>query len=241
MDILRPLFLTLYILAAAVPVAAGQDGTEAGEPATTTPLVAGQDGTDPGESAAATPALADDAGAEAEAKAATEAKAEVAGDAERDGKVDGDGDASLADSVKSASEAPSFADLQASSSLLAESAPQLQRIGMFLVGGCFLLYLGLALYRRLAGGRMLGSAPRRQLRIADSVSLGGRRFVCAIEARGQTLLIGVSGDRIQLLTELGAEDGDNETSFESSLGRFRVVEDDGGERGDSSTAHEVRT
>ena len=84
---------------------------------------------------------------------------------------------------------------------------------MVLIGGCILLYAGLALYRRLGGGGGgLRSGSKRQIRVAETVALGGRRFLCAVEARDRTLLLGIAGDRIQLLTEL--DDGGSGLPFD---------------------------
>lgn len=108
------------------------------------------------------------------------------------------------------------------SGMLEESMPQLRRVALMILGGMILLYFGLAFYRRLGTGKVFGATPKRRIRVADTVSLGGKRYLCAVEAMGQTLLVGVSGDRIQLLTELhGEHDGSafGETFERASDGR----------------------
>ncbi len=103
------------------------------------------------------------------------------------------------------------------SGLFEESVPQLRRVALVILGGLILLYFGLAFYRRLGSGKVFGATPKRRIRVADTVSLGGKRYLCAVEAMGQTLLVGVSGDRIQLLTELhGDPDG---SSFDETFER----------------------
>ncbi len=108
-----------------------------------------------------------------------------------------------------------------------DSFPEMQRVGLILILGIGVLYVGLGLYRRYAPGRVGGQLGRR-VRIADTVALGGKRYLCTVEAMGRTLLIGISGDRIQLLTELGNAGGPVENAaFDQALGR--ALSDDSAE------------
>ncbi len=52
-----------------------------------------------------------------------------------------------------------------------------------------------------------------KLRVAETISLGEKRFVSVVHVDGQRFLIGGSASNVALLTQLGAQD----TSFESVL------------------------
>jgi len=95
-----------------------------------------------------------------------------------------------------------------------DSFPALRTLGLLLVAGVFLVYGGIAVWRRF--GRGNGVTAGRRIRIADTVSLGGKRYLCTVETRGRALLVGISGDRIQLLTDLGPAEA---SSFEDTLAR----------------------
>ncbi len=67
--------------------------------------------------------------------------------------------------------------------------------------------------RRTVAGRA------RTLRIAETVSLGEKRFVAVIEVDGKRLLIGGSASGVSLLTALGAA----KPTFDAALGKARTV------------------
>jgi flagellar biogenesis protein FliO len=70
------------------------------------------------------------------------------------------------------------------------------------------LVLGLVLIsaqvlRRLLGARLGLGQPGARLRLAQTLPLGGKRFLSLVEVDGQGLLLAISSDRIELLHLVG--------------------------------------
>ncbi len=101
----------------------------------------------------------------------------------------------------------------------AETAPKAPgTIGPFLkmlaslglVVGLLLLFY--AAYKR--GFGMLPGIKEGKIKVLESRPLGGRKFLCRVQVKDQELLLGVTNDRINLLTELTSEP---ENRFEQEL------------------------
>jgi flagellar biogenesis protein FliO len=92
--------------------------------------------------------------------------------------------------------------------------------GLWQMAGSLAVVLGLVfvsahLVRRLLGARLsLGQAGAR-LRLAQTLPLGGKRFLSLVEVDGQGLLLAISGDRIELLHLL---EGDKPLAMPAELG-----------------------
>jgi flagellar biosynthetic protein FliO len=76
------------------------------------------------------------------------------------------------------------------------------------LGAVLLLIAALAyLFRRLRDVSPTGATAHR-IRSTGRLDLGGRREIRLVEVAGRRLLVGVTGDRIDLLTELEPADGE---------------------------------
>ena len=83
--------------------------------------------------------------------------------------------------------------------------PVFSQVIMSLVLVIALIFLTLYLAKRFFNiGRKVKGGTR--LRILDSLPLGGKRMVQVLKVFDRTLVIGVTGDRIDLLTELSEEE-----------------------------------
>ena len=63
------------------------------------------------------------------------------------------------------------------------------------------------------------------IRIVENRAVGGRKSLCLVEVRGETLLLGLGNDRIDMLHHFGGGAGDGGTGregrFEKELGMYR--------------------
>ena len=80
---------------------------------------------------------------------------------------------------------------------------------------------------KVGASRLLQSRPRR-LHVAETVSLGEKRFVSIVEVDGHSFLIGGGSASVSLLTQLGREpatQGVAARSFQSALDEARRAEE----------------
>lgn len=63
----------------------------------------------------------------------------------------------------------------------------------------------------------------KQLRVAETISLGEKRFVALVDIDGQKFLIGGGASGVSLLTQLGAQDSDKEAiqAVEAAAGQSK--------------------
>ncbi len=106
--------------------------------------------------------------------------------------------------------------LPATAHAAAEPPDQLIGSGLRLLAG-LLLVLGLllllyALSKR--GLRWLPGSREGRIHILETRPLGGKKALCLVEVQGHELLIGVAGERIELLCELDSKPAE---SFEQTL------------------------
>ncbi|MBN1142155.1 MAG: FliO/MopB family protein [Deltaproteobacteria bacterium] len=85
-------------------------------------------------------------------------------------------------------------------------------VGLGLVVGTILLLL--ALSRR--GMKFFPGARGGQIKIVEMRGLGPRKSLCLVEVRGEELLLGVSADRIELISSWHRE-GREESPFEKTV------------------------
>lgn len=65
-------------------------------------------------------------------------------------------------------------------------------------------------YLRFPGSKNAGSG----LRVLETLPLGGKKMIHVVHVHGRNLVVGASGDRIDLLTELSEEEVDPESLLE---------------------------
>ncbi len=83
-----------------------------------------------------------------------------------------------------------------------------------------LVILAAAMARRWLGTSLVARLPRQSIRMAGSLTLGGRRSVLVLEIAGRTLIVGATPQQLVLLTEFDKAETDamNEPSrFESEF------------------------
>jgi len=71
---------------------------------------------------------------------------------------------------------------------------------LFLVSG--LIVLGVFLMKKFFNGARLPGGAKRQIRMIEATSLGGKRHIYLVRAMDRLLVIGASGEQIQLLSEI---------------------------------------
>jgi len=79
------------------------------------------------------------------------------------------------------------------------------------------LVIGLLLLCFAASRKGLSLLPGKrsgQIHILETRPLGGKKMLCLVQVRGQELLLGVSGERIDCLTRLPARDSQFQTTLE---------------------------
>lgn len=77
----------------------------------------------------------------------------------------------------------------------------LQRTIFALVLVLVLILVAIPVAKKVISPR-LRSGRQGRLRVAETLPLGGRRFLCLVEVPGKTLLLGVTEDAIESLTEI---------------------------------------
>jgi len=90
-------------------------------------------------------------------------------------------------------------------------------ITAFKMLGALALVIGLLLLCFAASRKGLSLLPGKrsgQIQILETRSLGGKKMLCLVQVRGQELLLGVSGERIDCLTRLPARDSQFQTTLE---------------------------
>ncbi len=89
--------------------------------------------------------------------------------------------------------------------------------------GALAVVVGLLLLFYAASRKGFGFLPRTrdgQIQMIEIRSLGGKKFLCLVQVRGQELLLGVSNERIECLTELPAA----KNNFAKTLDQVDKVE-----------------
>jgi flagellar protein FliO/FliZ len=105
------------------------------------------------------------------------------------------------------------ADTATSESLLMPALKMLGALGV--VVGLLLLFYA-------ASRKGFGILPRPkdgQIQMLETRALGGKKFLCLVRVRDRELLLGVSNERIDCLTELSAADSD----FASTLDQVEMA------------------
>lgn len=92
-------------------------------------------------------------------------------------------------------------------------------------------------YLNKRGVRFFEGKSTGGIRIVENRAVGGRKSLCLVEVRGETLLLGLGNDRIDMLHHFGGESGAGGTGregrFEKELGRYRRENrPDGGRAGE---------
>lgn len=83
--------------------------------------------------------------------------------------------------------------------------------------GALALVLGVVLLLYAASRRGLGLLPRghaQQIEVLETRSLGPKKGLCLVRVRGEEYLLGLGGDRVELISRLGKQ---SEGSFEEQL------------------------
>ena len=92
-------------------------------------------------------------------------------------------------------------------------------------------------YLNKRGVRFFEGKSGGSIRIVENRAVGGRKSLCLVEVRGETLLLGLGHDRIDMLHHFGGGAGDGGTGregrFEKELGRYRRKNRPDGGRVDS--------
>lgn len=89
--------------------------------------------------------------------------------------------------------------------------------------GALALVIGLLLLCFAASRKGLSLLPGKrngQIHIIETRPLGAKKMLCLVEVRGQELLLGVSGERIDCLTRLP----DRDTQFQATLDQLEPKE-----------------
>ena len=91
------------------------------------------------------------------------------------------------------------------------------------VFGSLAVVLGIVLVlyvlARKGMGGLLPAAKSGAIRIVETRHLGAKKSLCLVEVRGEELLLGVGGERIELLSRLGRrEEGSFAETLEARLG-----------------------
>ena len=97
------------------------------------------------------------------------------------------------------------ADSVAEPSLLGSSLKMLAALGV-VIGILLLLYA--------ASRKGFGILPQKKnglIQVLETRPLGGRKFLCVVKVRGQEMLLGLSNDRIEHLSQLPSSDKFAET------------------------------
>lgn len=71
--------------------------------------------------------------------------------------------------------------------------------------GALALVVGLLLLFYAASRKGFGILPRSrdgQIKMVETKALGGKKFLCLVQVRGQEMLLGVSNERIECLAQL---------------------------------------
>ncbi len=87
--------------------------------------------------------------------------------------------------------------------------------------GALAVVVGLLLLFYAASRKGFGILPRTrdgQIRMLETRPLGGKKFLCLVRVRDQELLLGVSNERIECLTQLPASEADFATTLEQAKG-----------------------
>ncbi|MEE4254009.1 MAG: flagellar biosynthetic protein FliO [Desulfuromusa sp.] len=97
------------------------------------------------------------------------------------------------------------ADNIAETSLLGSSLKMLAALGV-VIGILLLLYA--------ASRKGFGIMPQKKsgiIQVLETRPLGGRKFLCVVKVRGQEMLLGLSNDRIECLSQLTSGEKFSET------------------------------
>jgi flagellar protein FliO/FliZ len=105
------------------------------------------------------------------------------------------------------------ADSIAEPSLLGSSLKMLAALG---------IVIGLLLLIYAASRKGFGFLPQKKtglIQVLETRPLGGRKFLCVVKVRGQEMLLGLSNDRIECLSQLPSGDNFAETLQQAEKGQ----------------------
>ncbi len=82
--------------------------------------------------------------------------------------------------------------------------------------------IGILLLLYAASRKGFGVLPQKKnslIQVLETRPLGGRKFLCVVKVRGEEMLLGLSNDRIEYLSQLTSNDNFSETLKHAEEGR----------------------